>query len=145
MIAHLSPEQLAEYIVGQPSPLVARQVAQHIQNCPACRAELANFREALGGFREAVRAWSGDQANRYQADSLAISGTGESRSWRASHQLAWAVLVAAVCIVASFVMPRHPGDAAPSSDAVLLQRVDTQVSRTVPSSMEPLMKLVAQE
>lgn len=145
MIAHLSSEQLAECIVGQPNPLVAQQVAKHIQDCPACRAELANFREALGDFRGAVRAWSGDQANWYRANSLAISAAVEPRSWRASHQLAWAVLIAAVFIVASFVMPRHPGDGAPSSDAVLLQRVDTQVSRTVPSSMEPLLKLVAQE
>jgi anti-sigma factor RsiW len=141
MIAHLSSEQLSEFMLGRPSPLVDQQVARHVQNCPACRAELANFREALGEFRGAVRAWGEDQAN-----TLAIPAAArEPRAWRASHQLAWAVLIAAVCIIASFVIPRHPGDGAPGSDAVLLNQVDTQVSRTVPSSMEPLMKLVAQE
>jgi anti-sigma factor RsiW len=137
MIAHLSSEQLSEFMLGQPSPLIAR----HVRACPACRAELANFREALGDFRGAVRAWSNDQAN-----LLAIpNARPEPRSWAASHQLAWAVLIAAVCIIASFVMPRRPGGNPLSSDAVLLNQVDTQVSRTVPSSMEPLMKLVAQE
>jgi anti-sigma factor RsiW len=141
MIAHLSSEQLSEFVVGQPSQRIDQQVAQHVQNCPACRAELANFREALGEFRGSVRAWSKDQAN-----LLAIPTTPpEPRAWAASHQLAWAVLIAAVCVIASFVIPRHPGDNALSSDAVLLNQVDTQVSRTVPSSMEPLMKLVAQE
>ncbi len=138
MIAHLSSEQLSECILGQPSPSVAR----HIQDCPACRAHLASFREALGEFRGAVRAWSEDQAN---AALDAPAAGWEPRSWSPSHQLAWAVLIAAVCIIASFVMPRHSAEVAPGSDSLLLNRVDAQVSRTVPSSMEPLLKLVAQE
>jgi hypothetical protein len=55
------------------------------------------------------------------------------------------VLVAVVCVIASFVMPRHGAESAAGSDAVLLNQVDAQVSRTAPSSMEPLMKLVVQE
>jgi anti-sigma factor RsiW len=138
MIPHLSSEQLSECILGQPSPIVA----QHVQDCPACRAHLASFREALGEFRGAVRAWSEDQAN---AALEAPASGWEPRSWSPAKQLAWAVLLAAVCIIASFVMPRHFGDIGPGSDSVLLNRVDVQVSRTVPSSMEPLLKLVAQE
>jgi hypothetical protein len=52
--------------------------------------------------------------------------------------------MAAVCVIASFRLAARR-QKAPASDAVLLNQVDTQVSRTVPSSMEPLMKLVAQE
>jgi anti-sigma factor RsiW len=143
MIAHLSSEQLSECMLGQASSIVR----QHVQDCPACRAEMANFREALGEFRGAVRAWSEDQAGKYQANAaLAIpAAVGEPRSFRPSHQLAWALLIAAVCIVASFVLPRHRGADAVGSDAVLLNQVDAQVSRTVPASMEPLMKLVVQE
>jgi anti-sigma factor RsiW len=138
MIAHLSSEQLAECVLGQPSPMVS----QHIQDCPACRAHLSSFREALGEFRGAVRAWSEDQAN--AALEAPVPGW-QPRYWSPSRQLAWAVLIAAVCIIASFVIPRHSVDIAPGSDVVLLNRVDAQVSRTVPSSMEPLLKLVAQE
>jgi anti-sigma factor RsiW len=138
MIAHLSTEQLAEYVLGRPSPIVER----HIQDCPACRAEIANFREALGEFRGAVRAWSQDQARQVLASPAALP---ERRSWTASQQLAWALLLAAVCLLASFVIPRQGAEGAAGSDAVLLNRVDAQVSRTAPSSMEPLMKLVVEE
>jgi anti-sigma factor RsiW len=138
MIAHLSSEQLSECILGQPSPIVAR----HVQDCPVCRAELAKFREALGEFRGAVRSWSEDQA----MAALATHAHGrQPRPWTASHQLAWAVLFAVVCVIASFVMPRHGAESAAGSDAVLLNQVDAQVSRTAPSSMEPLMKLVVQK
>jgi anti-sigma factor RsiW len=116
-------------------------IAQHIERCPACRAELGNLREALGEFRGAVRSWSESQA---QAALAIDSRPPESHSWIASHQLALALLLAAVCILTSIVW--HGGEsAAPASDAVLLNQVDAEVSRAVPSSMEPLMKLVVQE
>jgi anti-sigma factor RsiW len=137
MIAHLSTEQLSECILGQPSPLVSR----HVQQCTVCREELANFQEALGSFRGAVRTWSQEEAHR----ALAVPAQGpQARSLMASRQLAWALLIAAVFVIASFVVPARNGKSEAQSDAVLLNQVDTQVSRTAPSSMEPLMKLVGQ-
>jgi predicted anti-sigma-YlaC factor YlaD len=136
MTHHLTSEQISESILGEPDP----RIAEHLENCPACRAELGNFRQALGEFRGAVRCWSENQA---QA-ALAVSAPpSESRSWIASHQLALALLLAAVCILTSILW--HPGPNALSNDAVLLNQVDAQVSRSVPSSMEPLTKLVVQE
>jgi len=134
---HLSSGQLSECILGQPSPTLAR----HVQDCPMCQAELGNFREALGEFRGAVRAWSNDQAEA----ALDIPATVSQPRSIASHQLAWAVLIAVVCVIASLVGPRHGAENAAASDAVLLNQVDAQVSRTAPTSMEPLMKLVVQE
>jgi hypothetical protein len=138
MIGHLSSEQLSEAVMG---PLVSHEVARHVQDCPECRAMLGNFREALGDFQGAVRAWSEEQADQYRS-SAALP---EPHWWRSSHQLAWALLIAAVCIVASFVLPRYQANKTPASDAVLLNRVDAEVSSTVPSSMEPLVQLVVQE
>ena len=135
MIGHLSSEQLSEAVMGQ-----SHEVARHIQDCPACRAMLGNFREALGDFQGAVRAWSEEQADQYRS-SAALP---EAHWWRSSHQLAWALLIAAVCIVASFVLPRYQVNKTPA-DVVLLDRVDAEVSSTVPSSMEPLVKLVVQK
>ena len=142
MITHLSSEQVAEYIVGYPSPIVA----EHLRDCPACRAEVVNFREALGDFRWAVHSWSEEQASQYQANAASAmpAVVPDTRWWTPSHQFAGALLVAAICVIASFVMPRHP-EKVLSSDAVLLSQVDAQVSRTVPSSMEPLMKLLVQK
>jgi anti-sigma factor RsiW len=136
MTVHLSSEQLAEYVLGQPGGIVAR----HVEQCAVCRAEAASFRESLGEFRGAVRAWSEDQAD----SALVIpADVPEPRFWRPAHQLAWALLLAGVCVIASFVVPRNQPQT--SSDTVLLNQVDTEVSRTVPSSMEPLMKLVAEQ
>jgi anti-sigma factor RsiW len=137
MTTHLSSEQISEWLLGYPRP----GVAQHVQECPACRSELAQFREALGEFGGAVRVWSEDHAEAAVALSASVA---EPRSWAASHQLAWALAIAAVCVLASFLAPWHRGESAPS-DALLLNQVDAQVSRTVPSSMEPLMKLVVEK
>lgn len=134
---HLSSEQISECILGYPRPTVA----WHVQECAACRAELARFREALGEFGGAVRAWSDDQAH----VALAASAPAAPRSWNPAHQLAWALVLAAIFVIASFILPRHRGDNPATSDAVLLNQVDAQVSRTVPSSMEPLMKLVVEQ
>jgi anti-sigma factor RsiW len=133
---HLTAEQQSECILDQPSP----EARRHLEDCAACRAELGNFRAALCEFRGAVRHWSENQAH---AVLDVQARPSESRSWMASHQLALALLLAAVCVLASFVW--HGGENAPASDTVLLNQVDAQVSRSVPSSMEPLMKLVAQE
>jgi anti-sigma factor RsiW len=129
--------------MGQPSAMVAR----HIHDCPACRRELENFRAAIGGFRGAVRRWSEDQAGKYRENgATAISpAILEPHSWMASHQLALALLIAVVCVIASFVVPRHGAESAAGSDALLLNQVDAQVSRAAPSSMEPLMKLVVEK
>jgi hypothetical protein len=99
------------------------------------------FRAALGEFRYAVRAWSEDQAQGVIAVGSAVP---KPRFWTASQQLALALVLAAVCIIGSFVVPRHTENA-PANDAVLLNQVDVQVSRTAPSSLEPLLKLVAEE
>jgi len=133
---HLSSEQLSECIFGQPDPWIM----QHAGKCPACRTELEQMREALSEFRGTIRRWSEHQA---QAALAIDSRPPESRSWIVAHQLALALALAAVCILASFVW--RGGEKASANDAVLLNQVDAEVSRAVPSSMEPLMKLVAQE
>jgi hypothetical protein len=69
----------------------------------------------------------------------------EQRSWIAAHQFAMALAVAAMFILASILAPwyerRMQGS---SNDAALLNQVDAEVSRTAPSSLEPLMKLVVE-
>ena len=138
MIPHLSSEQLSEFILGRPNAVAA----QHIRDCAACRSELAQFREALGEFGGAVRAWSADQANVALSQPASLP---EPRSWRARYQLAWALLAAALFIIASFVLPRRVEENAAANDARLLNQVDAEVSRTVPASMEPLTRLVVEK
>ena len=125
-------------MVGQPG----REAARHVENCAACRTEIANFRQAIGEFRGAVRGWSDEQAHR----ALEIPACpSETRSWIATHQLALALLLAAVCLLVSVIVSRvGRRSQEPSNDAALLNQVDAQVSRSAPSSLEPLMKLVVE-
>ena len=140
MIPHLSSEEVSEYILGYPRPAVAR----HLQDCPDCRAELAQFRETLGDFRDSVRGWSEQQAETVAAAPASLGPVQTPRWGHVTRQLAWAVAIAILCVVASFVLPRHTVDTADVNDAVLLNRVDAQVSSSVPGPMEPLTKLVVQ-
>jgi hypothetical protein len=141
MMAHLSSAQLAECILEEPSPGVAR----HIRECAACRASLTQLRGALGEFRDTVRAWSADQAGRYQA-ALSIPATvPDPRPRFVLRQLAWALGIALVCVIASFVLPWHSSEKTLANDAALLSQVDAQVSRAAPASMEPLTRLVVEQ
>ena len=130
-------------MLEQPDPAAAR----HVRDCAACRAEIEQQRETLAEFRTAVRAWSAEEAGRYRINAArAISASRpEPRSWLLSRQLAWALAIAAICVIASFILPRFAGQRTAASDAELLDRVDTEVSQTVPTPMAPLMKLVVQQ
>lgn len=140
-MTHLSSDQFSESLLGHPEPGVTR----HLDACAACRSELANLRGALGEFRGAVRGWSECQAAEYQANiALANSPLPPARpSWIAAHPLAMTLMLAVACVLASWVLSR--AEKTPGGDAALLNQVDAQVSRQVPASMEPLMKLVVQE
>jgi hypothetical protein len=139
---HLSSEQWSEWMAGQPSP----RAAEHVRQCAACRGEVEQFRNALSELRGAVHAWSAEQAERYRADAASaipppVAGPG---AWMGRHPLAWALALAALFVIASFLVPRHPADAV-RNDAALLNQVDSEVSQSVPSSMEPLLQLVVQK
>jgi len=137
MSGHLNAEQFSELVLGQANANAAR----HVRDCAACRRELADFREALGEFRSSVRAWSAEQADR-----ALLAPASEPRLLRApAHQLGWALAIAAMFVIASFVFSRHGAERAAANDAALLNQVDSEVSQTVPSSLQPLMKLVVQQ
>jgi len=135
-MTHLTSDQFSESLLGHPEP----GVTLHLDACAACRAELASLRGALGEFRGAVRGWSEYQAHA----ALAVSPLPPARpSWVAAHPLAMTMVLAVMCVLASWVLSR--GEKTTGSDAALLNQVDAQVSRRVPASMEPLMRLVVQE
>jgi hypothetical protein len=122
-------------MLGQPGSVEA----EHLEHCAACRAELVNVRQAVGEFRSAVRSWSEQQAQAAMSPVAMV----ESRSWIASHQFAMALALAAMFLIASVVVPWYENRVHGSTnDAALLNQVDAQVSRSAPSSLEPLMKLV---
>jgi hypothetical protein len=98
--------------------------------------------EALTHFRGSVREWSDQQLRSEPARArFLVSRPGAGR-------LAWALAAVAVCIlmISLMLFPRQsrpqPTESA-AMDALLLKQVDAEVSSAVPSSMEPLTRLVS--
>lgn len=138
MNQHLSSEQIAQWIAGERSP----GGEQHIRECAECGAEVARVEGALALFRGAVIEL-GEQSESKRSFA--------STARRASHRfqpMRWALACAALLLLA--VIPvfynakerQRKADLA-KADAALMEQVDAEISRAVPATMEPLVKLVA--
>ena len=136
MNRHLSSQDICAWLTESHTP----ELQRHVLGCAVCQAELARLGQALSQFRGTVRHWSEQQHN--GAVKLAASAG-------ALRHLGWACAVMAACLLISLsVLWRGNQPSAggvPAADAALLAQVDRQVSRAVPSPMEPLMNLVLWE
>ena len=135
MNRHLSSEEICAWLAGSQTP----QLEMHVLNCAACHAELARLGQALTQFRGAVRHWSDAEYTR----ELKLTPVNAFKHFR----WAWVVMAAGMVISVSVLWRGNQSAAggAPVADAALLAQVDRQVSRSVPSPMEPLMNLVLWE
>jgi hypothetical protein len=133
MNRHLSAQDICAWLAGSHTP----ELQQHVLGCPVCQAELAHLGQALTQFRGTVRDWSERQS------TGAVKLTPSVSTFR---HLRWACAVMAASVLLSLSVlwrgnqPSTGG--VPAADAALLAQVDRQVSRAVPSPMEPLMNLV---
>ncbi|HUA21269.1 MAG TPA: hypothetical protein VMB25_21130 [Bryobacteraceae bacterium] len=132
MKSHLSSEQISEWMLGQRSA----RAREHVRACLECRAELERLEEALAQFRGAIHQWSGAQA----AAVPPVLVT--SRPRRFAWALAAVAAVLFVCLSVAYIQNRAAASLEPVSDAALLSQVRAEVSRTVPSPMEPLTRLI---
>jgi hypothetical protein len=131
MNRHLSSEEICAWLAGDQTP----ELEQHVLGCEVCHAELAQMGQSLTQFRGAVRDWSEQQYTR----EATLAPVNAFRHFR----WAWVVMAAGVVISTSVLWRgNQPAAGAPVADAALLAQVDQQVSRAVPSPMEPLMSLV---
>jgi hypothetical protein len=136
MNSHLSPARFAEWISGEH----AVESERHLLECPACRSELESFESGLAALGECVRSWA-TQEN--AAPDLRIGE--QARSVRP----AWRWALAGVAIGGMVLLPilrstQTQRAAALQEDAELLRHIDSQLSRAVPATMEPLMNLMQQ-
>ena len=136
MNRHLSSQDVCAWLAGSHTP----ELQQHVTGCAVCQAELARLGQALTQFRGSVRHWSEQQ------HIAGVTLQAPAGAWR---HLRWACAVMVACLVISLsVLWRSNQPAAggaTAADAALLAQVDQQVSRAVPSPMEPLMNLVSWE
>ncbi len=107
------------------------------------RMDEKQFQETLAEFGNAVRAWSeGEMA----APAGELPRPGTSRFRFPLIRLGWAA--AAIALVLTVWVSiggrrSHSNRTDSAADAALLQRVNTELSRSVPEPMEPLTRLVS--
>jgi anti-sigma factor RsiW len=135
MIEHLSAEQISQWMIGDRHP----QLERHVAECDECRGELAQLENTLVQFRGAVRDWSGSAVP--QAWQQPAS-RGPWFSWLR-------LVIAAATLFFLVALPvywnsrvRERAAEAARADALLLERVDSSISRAVPEPMEPLVNMV---
>lgn len=141
MSGHLSARQIDECMLGQPGV----ETERHLRECARCQAELARLREAFGAFRHSVHHWTEAQL---PGHSYLDWTAKPARTWTLFSRLSFAVVAVALCLLVAFSLPwrRTISPATQSAaDAALLSQIDAEVSRTVPTPMEPLTKLVSND
>jgi len=131
MNSHLSPQQIAKWMIGERAP----SEEQHVRDCPQCGAEIARLQSALAAFGGAVRDWSERQT--------VVKPVREGRGVR---PFRW-VWVAAGALLLATAVPIHKLEQRRElerarADALLMEQVDIEVSRAIATPMEPLAKLM---
>lgn len=141
---HITSDEISRWIAGDR----CGKVEKHLQLCPVCKNEVSAFQSALNDFRSAVHGWS-DQSR--TADTVTIVKVRQQISFH-GNSWNWLGFVAAtifICAAIHFNGQRAPerrqADVAKAlaSDADIMKQVDTELARTVPTSMEPLTRLVS--
>ena len=145
MNRHLSERQLDRWLDGDRDP----QQQRHVRECAACQAAVARMEGAIAGFRGAVREWS---------SRMEGAGVEGERHWRVGpaaavpprRRLVWLrpLLAAALLLVGTLTFYIHSraqerAAEAARADALLLERIDAEISRAVPRPMEPLVQMVS--
>jgi len=140
MNRHLSSEQFSWWMAGEHTAADE----QHTEECLACAAELARMEQALSLFRDSAREWArqnGSEARNVWSAKQARNGFGvQPLRWMAAAVLMVFLLVAIPMQMSKRNRQREAGAA--QIDTALLEQVDTEVSRAVPATMEPLATLV---
>jgi len=142
MNQHLSSEQIAKWVAGERTGADE----QHARECSECRAKLAEFEGALSLFRGAVHDWSEQQSSGMRSAAWTDDEPVRPR-WR-FQPLRWAAAGVALLILAAIPFVHNAREKQrqaelAKADALLLEQVDAEISRAVPATMEPLVKLVA--
>ena len=130
MNSHLSLEEVHQWLSGERRD----EAEEHFRECPACKAELHQLQRALAGFRNSL-----EQSPVPPVSYLRVRGTLPR----------WILATAAVLLLTAapvYWNARQQRAAEQAkSDELLLERIDASLSRSVPTSMEPLMQLISKE
>jgi hypothetical protein len=149
--------------LGEPAEGAALEQALHssdVVGAPWASLGTRELEQALKNFRLSVHAWSAAELSR-ERPALKVA---RRRSWRLSAAWALAAALAAGGVATGGVYERHQQQLriaaaarvaeqqrvaremqARAEEEDLLAKVDSDVSRAVPSAMEPLAQLMAED
>lgn len=134
MKPHLSQEQFARCFVGAANS----EELRHIAGCDACRSELADFGTTVSSLRVAIRE---------RVDAHIEAQPFVKREPQPLPIRQWALVTAVVLLLGMVpFLTMHPvkesRQTSVSSAEDLMGSINTHLSRTVPTPMEPMMSLL---
>jgi predicted anti-sigma-YlaC factor YlaD len=155
MSAHITHEEMTELLVGART----NTLDSHLQVCAECREELARVKGSLESFRTASLAWS-ERITSEAAETQQVIALSRRHSYVAWWRLAAIAAVLLIVFAAAYRIKRSavndntamatPGAAVVEStqgqiaeeqiaqDNELLAQVNSEISESVPSPMQPL-------
>jgi anti-sigma factor RsiW len=148
--AHLTEDQFGELLAGDAQQPIPAPVQAHLLACQKCAAELAGLRESLSFFQQATGAYADNELRHLPQASLPDR---PMRSPVLASALEPAYWLAAAVLLAGFLpmqtahrnaLPPAPAVASSNtaesqSDEALLNDVDSELSASVPASMQALV------
>jgi hypothetical protein len=140
MIRHLSSKQISKLTIEKAAP----EEGQHVRDCAECAAELRRVRETLSRFKDSVERWAERSSGSVVPDTAFLEAVKLPVFTR--RPVRWALALAVLILVVTIPIYKNITDRqreAEVQDALLLELVNAQLSRTVPAPMEPLMELLS--
>jgi hypothetical protein len=147
MNGHLNDEQWAMALLDP----AESTVAEHLRECPACRAERGSFHAAIGKARTEIRQASDRPEGFWNWQRTAISTRLPKRrfaiTWR---RLAWVTATIVLVVLSTSLLSRRNAPAPPppvsasESDDTLLLSVQESIGSDLPQALRPAA-LLAQE
>ena len=139
MSNHLTPEQISRCLIGDTT---AADLA-HTRDCPQCAAELAGAERAFSQFRASVVHWADAEGASKVPEIAVLDRTSHRTILRRFQLLTMAAVIAVLAAIPVYkrsIEQKHEIEAIQESnyDTELLERVNVQLSRTAPVSLEPL-------
>lgn len=148
MNQHLSHERISELLIESQNDSATNDEKAHLASCAECSADLAELRAAISTFGEAARDWSATQDSRQLQWEMKQEGR---KKWWTIPNLGWG-LAAAIVLLAVVWAPVHRGHESQhitasnaQNDEMLMQQIDAQLSRKVPTAMDPLANLISED
>jgi hypothetical protein len=143
---HLDSETICGWAAGERTA----EAERHLRECAACAEAVGRLEAGLAEFRGSAHRWSERRLPARPFGAWQPKTVAAGR-WRAIFGAAGlAACVAAAALLVAVLIERGRERAAASraaeqarADALLLEQVNTAVSRSAPAPMEPLLKLVA--